>query len=180
VSGLRHLALLRGVNVGTAKRIGMPALREAFVAAGYDDARTVLQSGNVVFTASRVMSAAAVERLEAAVHDRTGVHSRIVVLAAPVVRRVVDENPLLEMMSDASRMLVALPRAGFDPRGVRQPAAREIAPDVLSVSANAVYHWAPNGQTESRVPETYWRAFGDTITRRNWRTLTRLLELLEA
>lgn len=45
------VALLRGINVGTAKRVAMSGLREALSALGYDDVRTYLQSGNAVFRA---------------------------------------------------------------------------------------------------------------------------------
>ena len=46
-----HVALLRGINVGTAKRIAMADLRGVMTGLGYSDVRTLLNSGNVVFTA---------------------------------------------------------------------------------------------------------------------------------
>jgi uncharacterized protein (DUF1697 family) len=41
-----YVALFRGINVGRAKRVTMADLRALFVDFGYDDVRTVLQSGN--------------------------------------------------------------------------------------------------------------------------------------
>jgi len=46
-----HVALIRGINVGRAKRVAMAELREAVAALGYGGVRTLLNSGNVVFTA---------------------------------------------------------------------------------------------------------------------------------
>ena len=46
----RRVALLRGINLGSTRRIPMPELRELFARAGFDDARTYVQSGNVVFS----------------------------------------------------------------------------------------------------------------------------------
>src|SRR5204863_1567267 len=46
-----HVALLRGINVGTAKRVAMADLRQLMTGLGYSDVRTLLNSGNVVFTA---------------------------------------------------------------------------------------------------------------------------------
>src|SRR4028119_315659 len=43
----RYVALLRGVSPTNCK---MPQLKECFQAAGFDDVRTVLSSGNVVFS----------------------------------------------------------------------------------------------------------------------------------
>jgi uncharacterized protein (DUF1697 family) len=45
------VALLRGLNVGGKNLIVMPALAECFRGAGYEDVRTYLQSGNVLFSA---------------------------------------------------------------------------------------------------------------------------------
>ena len=46
-----HVALLRGINVGTAKRVAMADLRGVMTGLGYSDVRTLLNSGNLVFTA---------------------------------------------------------------------------------------------------------------------------------
>ncbi len=50
------IALLRGINVGRAKRIAMAELRELIEALGFSDVRTLLNSGNAVFQAARPMS----------------------------------------------------------------------------------------------------------------------------
>ena len=47
----RHIALLRGINVGTAKRIAMAELRAAMESLGYGNVKTLLNSGNAVFDA---------------------------------------------------------------------------------------------------------------------------------
>ncbi len=48
-----HVALIRGINVGHAKRVAMADLRALVEALGYGEARTLLNSGNVVFSAPR-------------------------------------------------------------------------------------------------------------------------------
>jgi uncharacterized protein (DUF1697 family) len=42
------VVLLRGINIGSSNRIAMPALREALAAAGLENPRTYVQSGNIV------------------------------------------------------------------------------------------------------------------------------------
>ena len=44
----RRVALLRGINVGRAKRISMGDLRALFAGLGYGDVKTLLNSGNIV------------------------------------------------------------------------------------------------------------------------------------
>ncbi|MCL2632754.1 MAG: DUF1697 domain-containing protein [Coriobacteriia bacterium] len=45
-----RIALLRGVNVGGKNSLSMIALKESFATAGYSDAKTYINSGNVLFT----------------------------------------------------------------------------------------------------------------------------------
>ena len=47
-SPTRYVALLRGINVGKARQIGMPRLTEVLAARGHENVRTHLRSGNVV------------------------------------------------------------------------------------------------------------------------------------
>src|SRR2546430_730332 len=46
----RQIALLRGINLGSSRRVDMAGLRDLLTSLGYDDVRTYLQSGNVVLT----------------------------------------------------------------------------------------------------------------------------------
>ena len=59
----RYVALLRGVNLGSQRRVPMADLRAHLEELGYEDVRTLLQSGNVGLTSAK---AAAVRALEGA------------------------------------------------------------------------------------------------------------------
>lgn len=52
-----YVALLRGINVGRAKRVAMSDLRRLVAGLGHDDVRTLLNSGNVVFTGAEAGTA---------------------------------------------------------------------------------------------------------------------------
>ena len=46
----RNIALLRGINLGAKRRVAMADLRALLEELGYTDVRTVLASGNAIFT----------------------------------------------------------------------------------------------------------------------------------
>src|SRR5687767_4217155 len=102
----RRVALLRGINVGKAKRVAMADLRRLFEDLGYGDVRTLLNSGNVVFTLPRKPSADLQVKLSKAVADRTGVSCRVVVLDAEEVAEAVNGNPLASVAKDPTRLLL--------------------------------------------------------------------------
>src|SRR4029077_17381759 len=89
----RRVALLRGINVGTAKRLAMADLRRVFEDLGYDDVRTLLNSGNVVFTARTAASPDQAARVQKAIADRLGIQSRVVVLTRREIADAVAANP---------------------------------------------------------------------------------------
>ena len=77
-----HVALLRGINLGSKRRVAMADLRVLLEGLGYDDVRTHLQSGNAVFRAP-TRSAAAVERaVSAAIRAELGLEVAVVTRTA--------------------------------------------------------------------------------------------------
>jgi uncharacterized protein (DUF1697 family) len=88
----RYVALLRGINVGGKNLVSMADLREAFVDAGYDDVRTYIASGNVLFATTRP-AAKLEDEIEAALEQRLGRELVVVVRSQRQVRSVVDKAP---------------------------------------------------------------------------------------
>ena len=106
----RHVALLRGINVGKAKRVAMADLRALVESLGYSDVSTLLNSGNVVFTVPASERTPIGPRLEKAIATKLGVTSRVTVLTAREVADAIAGNPLLDVARDPSRLLVAYER----------------------------------------------------------------------
>src|SRR5258705_7259808 len=75
----RRVALLRGINVGTAKRVAMADLRQLIESLGCTDVKTLLNSGNVVFTEPKAGLATA-DKLQLAIATRIKVACRVMVI----------------------------------------------------------------------------------------------------
>jgi len=170
----RQVALLRGINVGRAKRVAMADLRALVEGLGYGDVRTLLNSGNVVFTNPRGTPREAAARIEAALVARLGVSSRVTALSAEELAAAVAENPLLEVAVDHSRLLVAVLKDPADRRHLDALIGQGWAPEALAVGARVAYLWCPEGILASRLSEAVGRALGDAVTTRNWATVTKL------
>jgi hypothetical protein len=98
----RYVALLRGINVGTAKRVAMTEFRALVEKLGYSEVRTLLNSGNIVFSAARLpafhRSAAptpaapeaelreAALRIQKMLEGNLGVSARVTVISAEELR----------------------------------------------------------------------------------------------
>lgn len=173
---VRYVALLRGINVGTAKSISMTDLAEVFGGLGLSAVSTVLRSGNVVFSSPGPLGADAAGSIEAAVLSCTGVQSSVLLLPGKDFAAIAEANPLLAVTTDGSKSFVTFVRSMPDP--LESPAAAAIAPEMLAVGERAIYQWMPNGSQQTRVPRSFWKQFDAPVTARNWNTVTRLLDLL--
>jgi uncharacterized protein (DUF1697 family) len=170
----RQVALLRGINVGRAKRVAMADLRALVADLGYRDVRTLLNSGNVVFTASGEAPGDAASRIEKALAARLGVSSRVTALTAADVGAAVAGNPLLEVADNPSRLLVAFLADPADRRRLEPLLSTDWAPEMLALGARVAYLWCPPGVLASRLSEAVGRALGDAVTTRNWATVLKL------
>jgi len=173
-----HVALLRGINVGKAKRVSMAELKALVEGLGYREVRTLLNSGNVVFTAPRVAPATAAARIEAAIAEQLGVTSRVTVLAAAELAAAVAGNPLAAADRNPSRLLVSVLADPANRRRLEPLMGEDWSPEALALGSRAAYLWCPEGVLASRAAEAIGRALGDAVTTRNWATMTKLAALL--
>jgi uncharacterized protein (DUF1697 family) len=175
----RRVALLRGINAGRAKRIAMADLRTLFEGLGYRDVRTLLNSGNVVFTVPPKGVRADAERIERAIAEELGVSTRVILLLGREVADAVRGNPLAPVARDPSRLLLMALRDAKAVTKMRRLLAEPWSPEVLAVGKRVAYLWCASGILDSRLWVAAARAVGDAGTARNVATMTKLLALLE-
>jgi len=175
----RQVALLRGINVGRAKRVAMADLRALVEGLGYGDVRTLLNSGNVVFTAPRAAPGTAAARIEKALATGLGVPARVTVLTAEEFAAVT-ENPLLGVAGDPSRLLVAFLRDPADRPKLEPLLEQDWGPEAVALGRRVAYLWCAEGILASRLAEAVNRLLGDAVTARNWATVLKLHALTQA
>jgi uncharacterized protein (DUF1697 family) len=176
----RCVALLRGVNVGTAKRIAMAELRTLFEDLGYQDVCTILNSGNIVFTVPAGATGDHAARMEKAIAGRLGVRARVIVLTREEVAAALSDNPLTSVADDPSRLLVL---AFADPIHTARLAPLQNErwlPEAFAVGTRVAYLWCARGIGVSRLWTMVNRAIEDTATARNVTTMTRILAALDS
>ena len=88
-----HIALLRGINVGGHRQVGMTDLRNFIAEVGLQDCRSLLQSGNLIFTSS-VRTGAELERfLESEAADRLSLDVDFFVRTPEEWKSIIRQNP---------------------------------------------------------------------------------------
>ena len=182
-----YIALLRGINVGKAKRVSMADLRSIVAeAAGIDegDVATVLMSGNVVFrSGGRASTAALAKRIESGIADRLAMDVRVLVLTEAEVREAVEANPFeAEAKEAANRLGIAFHASKVDRPALRSILDADWSPERFAVGTGGTvtYSWNPNGVTGSPLAEALMKLKGGpTHTSRNLATMQKILAKAE-
>jgi uncharacterized protein (DUF1697 family) len=171
------IALLRGVNVGKAKRIAMSELRGLVEELGGSEVRTLLNSGNVVFKTSRRSQRALASALEKAIVARCGFSVPVVVLGDTELDTIVAGNPLPQADKEPSKFLVAFVNDAAVLTAAKPLLAESWKPDALALGSKAAYIWCAKGILESRAAKEFARVTKDAATARNWATVLKLQQL---
>ena len=172
-----RVALLRGINVGRAKRVAMADLRTLVEDLGYGDVRTLLNSGNVVFSVPKSIRGDPAPRIEKALGSKLGISSRVTVITADEVAVAIDDNPLRKVAENPSRLLVmVLADAAVESR-LKALVKEPWTPEALAIGKRVAYLWCPHGSIDSRLMLAVTRLVGEGGTARNMATMTKLRDL---
>lgn len=183
-----QVALLRGINVGKAKRISMAELKALFESLGYLNVRTLLNSGNVVFGVTRAEADGASfdaewpavdpGPLELAIQAHTGVSCKVIVLTAGDLKGLMAENTLQDVATDPSRLMVhVLTHPSLTTR-LAPLAGQDWGADKLVLGTRVAIAWCANGILESPLIPAMTRVLKDNVTARNWSTMLKLAAMV--
>ena len=176
-----RIALLRGINVGGKNRVAMSDLRAMCAALGLADARTLLQSGNLVFSDRR--GAPALEKLlENETSKRLGLDVDYAVRTVEQWDAVVAGNPLVrEAERDPSHLLVVFLKSEPTAAAVRALEAAITGRELVRARGRELYVWYPVDIATSKLTTAVLdRKLAVRGTARNWSTVLKIAELARA
>jgi len=175
----RQVVLLRGINLGPRNRIAMPALRELLTAAGYEDVRTYVQSGNIVLSSDEPADKVAA-KCERVIAKEFGFDVPVVVRTRAELAQVVKRNPLGKVASEPKRYQVSFLDRKPDAKLIKELEALAADSEEFVANGRELYAWHPDGVARSKLwNKLAGKGLGVTATARNWTTVTTLLEMAE-
>lgn len=176
-----HIALLRGINVGGRNTVAMSDLRDLFGDLGFAGAKSLLQSGNLVFKSDRRTGAALERLLELETAKRLGVSADYIIRSALEWAKIVARNPFpKEAKDDPSHLLVMFLKSAPPATSVNSLQAAIKGPESIRCDGRHLYVVYPAGIGRSKLSGTLIEQTLDSRgTARNWNTVLKLLALCE-
>ncbi len=176
-----YIALLRGINVSGKNIIKMVELKQLFLDLGYHDVITYIQSGNVIFKSHIKESILIEDTIVSGILKRFNYAVNVLVLTKNELIKIFNSNPFLEKnpTMDISKLHVTFLNTEPDLSNKHQIDALVInSDDEFIISENCVYLYCPNGSGNSKLTNNlFQKKLNSAATTRNWKTVTKLIEL---
>ncbi|MBO0483040.1 DUF1697 domain-containing protein [Candidatus Enterococcus courvalinii] len=181
---MNYIAFFRGINVGSKNRIKMIDLRELFSCLGYQNVKTYIQSGNVIFESNKQESMIMVE-LAQAFTERFGFESKLVLRTAEELATILADFPFtaaeIQTVNDrlpaAEHVYFYLSNNEVDVSAVEKLAEEFIEEDKVFVGKREIYFLSAQSIRNSKLG-TKLAKLDDSFTVRNRKTLNKISELL--
>lgn len=170
------VGLLRGINVGGRTKVAMADLRAIAEGCGFEAVRTYIQSGNLVFRAAGSRTEPIAERLGRAIANQSAVQPEVIVRTRAQMAALVDKNPFVG--EDPAHLHVVFTKGPAGP-SLKNVHLAGYAPEEAAAVGQQCYLLLPSGIGRSKLATDLARGMGPTGTTRNWRTVTKLLEMAD-
>ena len=171
------IALIRGVNVG-GKMLSMERLREALAGRGFENARTYIQSGNVIFQARGTAESIA-KKVETLILEEFDLPVSVLVRTSAEMQRVVRCNPFLgEPGIDETRLHVTFLASAPSRAAIASLAAIPAGADQFRHAGKEIYLYCPNGYGKTKLSNNVIeKVLATRATTRNWNSIRKLNEM---
>jgi uncharacterized protein (DUF1697 family) len=172
------IALFRGINVGGNNPLPMKTLPALFAKCGCTDAKTYIQSGNVVFRSTERTAAKLAQRIGKAVHAAHGFQPSVFVLSLDELERAAKANPFARQADKEPRYVHLFFLADTpDKPDLQKLTEVQANGEEFALKGKVFYLHTPNGFGTSKLAERAGRVLKVDLTARNWRTCQTLIEL---
>lgn len=174
-----YVSLLRAVNLLSHNRVSMDRLKSLHESLGFDDVRTYIQSGNVIFRTARRSSAPIAESIEAAIKSELGITVAVAIRTHAELVRIAAGNPFLhEGPQDTKHLHVAFLTKRPPVAAVNALDGDQFLPERFAIKDREIYLFLPGGAARTKLSTAFFeKKLNVAVTVRNWRTFTTLCEL---
>lgn len=171
------ICLLRGINVGGHNKLPMRELTTVLEGLGIRNVKTYIQSGNVVFQSERTDLPVLAQEIGAAIGDSHGFVPQILLLSLANLETAVSKNPYPAAEENHKTLhfyfLEAVPHNPDLALLESLKAERE----QFELIDTVFYLYAPDGIGRSKLATKVEKTMGVAATARNWRTVSKVLEM---
>jgi len=175
-----YIALLRGINVAGHHKIKMAELKQLFVDLSYTNVITYIQSGNVIFQTKKLNSSKIENDIIKAIKAKFGYDLKVLVITKKELKTTFVSNPFLKKGTiDSTKLGITFLRNTPTLENIPQISALvSNSEDEFKIIEKTIYLHLPTGSAKTKLTNNLFeRKLKTDATTRNWKTITKLVEL---
>ncbi len=151
-----------------------------FLDAACTGVRTYIQSGNVIFDAP-AGAPGICDAIKAQIEKRYGYRTPLILRTPAQLLKTIRENPFLKAGAHEKTLYVYFLADTPKASAIATLDPARSAPDAFHVRGQEIYLHLPNGMARTKLTNAYFDSKLSTIcTARNWATVLKLLEMIQA
>ena len=171
------VALFRGINVGGHNRLPMQDLVASLAGQGCEDIATYIQSGNVVFCHREPDAQKLSRSISEQISKDFGISPNVFLMSADELADCAARNPFKKAEAKPRSLHVSFLSDNAANAEIDALEALRSDGEEFRLIDKVFYLHAPNGIGRSKLAAKAEKLLGVTITARNWRTVSKLLEM---
>jgi uncharacterized protein (DUF1697 family) len=175
-----RIALFRGINVGGRNSLPMKALSTLLESLGCSDVKTYIQSGNVVFRHASADDEKLSRDISAAIDNEFGFLPKVFLLTAAELQHAVDDNPFADATAEPKTLHLCFFAGQAKNIDVASIESLKSESESFVLADRVFYLHAPDGIGRSKLAAGVEKLLGVATTGRNWRTVSKILEMTQA
>lgn len=174
---MKYVALLRGINVGGHNKIKMDELRAMFSTLGFEDVKSYINSGNIIFEIRKTGNDKLVTKIEKAIAKTFSLQIKVVIRESAEVANLVKQNPFHDKMTDEKNLYVAFLSNHLSAENQELLLSNNNEFEEFAIIDQDVFCLSNKGFQDGLLGKKYIdNKLKTSATVRNWRTVNKLLE----
>lgn len=176
---IKYAAFLRGINVGGHTLVKMDDLRKEFESLGYQNVKTVLASGNVVFEAPRENTTIYSQKIAQKLGEKLDRDITVIVYSLEDLQELEAKGPFKDVnIIPGSRQFITFISENIENRSISDSSMHDDF-QILKISDRiicSILHEKPGVGTLDLM-SAIEKQYGKDVTTRSWNTITRILKV---
>jgi uncharacterized protein (DUF1697 family) len=175
---MRYVALLRGINVGGNNMIKMETLRATLSALGFENVKSYINSGNLIFDTSKTDDGKLAKKIHDAILKEFGFDISVMVRSRAEITEIIKGNPYEGQFENDKDVHVFF--LGSELTADQKKRLLELINDneLIAIDGRTIYY----GLRISIIDSLLGKGFIDKklkipATARNWRTVKKIADL---
>jgi len=174
-----YISMIRGINVGGQKKIKMADLKLLYESLDFQNVRTYIQSGNVIFEYTDTNLSILAKIVEEKILHTFDFHVTVFMKTIEDLKEIAKNNPFLnDRKEDINKLHVTFLSHKPNQSSIDEIVNYECRPDEFYLNCKEIYLFCPNGYGRTKLSNNFFESkLNLSTTTRNWKTINKLIDI---